>query len=122
MHFDAYIDKFMQYVSVSEKARDILWRTTVAETSLSVPNSLRSWIRADLTGTSSRTFYDESLSELNSSEFLQRTFSVLLLLRNRLDLSMTFANLIVRHGSYSTNTQDSYQDRLTTRETRLSML
>ncbi|KAG4267397.1 hypothetical protein FPRO04_12957 [Fusarium proliferatum] len=65
MHFDAYIDKFMQYVSVSEKARDILWGTTVTETSLSVPNSLRSWIRADMTGTSSRKFYDESLSELN---------------------------------------------------------
>ncbi|VTT59180.1 unnamed protein product [Fusarium fujikuroi] len=66
MHFDAYIDKFMQYVSVSEKARDVLWGTTVTETSLSVPNSLRSWIRADMTGTSSRKFYDESLSELNS--------------------------------------------------------
>ncbi|EMT67639.1 cytochrome P450 [Fusarium oxysporum II5] len=66
LHFDAYIDQFMEYVSVSKKARDILWGTTVSETSLSVPNSLRSWIRADMTQTSSRKFYSEFLLELDS--------------------------------------------------------
>ncbi|KAJ4049234.1 hypothetical protein NW756_006460 [Fusarium oxysporum] len=66
LHFDAYIDQFMEYVSVSKKARYILWGTTVSETSLSVPNSLRSWIRADMTQTSSRKFYSEFLLELDS--------------------------------------------------------
>ncbi|KAL9564592.1 hypothetical protein ACKAV7_011044 [Fusarium commune] len=65
LNFDAYIDQFMEYVSVSEKARDILWGTTVSKTSLSVPSSLRSWIRTDMIQTSSRKFYDECLSELD---------------------------------------------------------
>ncbi|CVK85833.1 related to cytochrome P450 7B1 (oxysterol 7-alpha-hydroxylase) [Fusarium mangiferae] len=66
LHFDAYIDQFMQYVSVSKEARDVLWGATVTETSLSVPNSLRSWIRTDMTRASSQRFFDECLSELNS--------------------------------------------------------
>ncbi|KAF5555853.1 cytochrome p450 [Fusarium phyllophilum] len=66
LHFDSYIDQFMEYVSVSKQARDILWGTTVTETSLSVPSSLRSWIRADMTQISSRKFYDGFLSELDS--------------------------------------------------------
>ncbi|KAF5646066.1 cytochrome P450 monooxygenase [Fusarium sp. NRRL 25303] len=66
LHFDAYSDQFMQYVSVSKEARDVLWGATVTETSLSVPNSLRSWIRTDMTRASSQKFFDECLSELNS--------------------------------------------------------
>ncbi|KAI1035445.1 hypothetical protein LB504_006084 [Fusarium proliferatum] len=66
LQFDAYIDQFMQYVSVSKRARDVLWGATVTETSLSVPNSLRSWIRTDMTRASSQRFFDECLSELNS--------------------------------------------------------
>ncbi|KAF5025868.1 hypothetical protein F66182_2050 [Fusarium sp. NRRL 66182] len=67
MLFDAYIDQVMGYVEVSQEARNIMWNSFVAETSSSVPNSVRAWVRADMIqGPSSRKFYDDFLSELDS--------------------------------------------------------
>lgn len=67
MLFDAYIDQVMGYVDVSQSARDIMWNSMVDETSLSVPNSVRSWVRADMVqGPTSRRFYTDFLSELDS--------------------------------------------------------
>jgi hypothetical protein len=66
MLFDAYVDQVMGYVTVSQQSRDIMWNTIVTETSLSVPNSVRSWVRKDMApGLSSRSFYEDFLSELD---------------------------------------------------------
>ncbi|KAF4972522.1 hypothetical protein FSARC_946 [Fusarium sarcochroum] len=66
MLFDAYIDQVMGYVAVSQEARNIMWNSMCTETSLSVPNSVRSWVRGDMVqGPSSRQFYVDFLSELD---------------------------------------------------------
>lgn len=66
MLFDAYVDQVMGYVDVSQHARTTMWNTTVPETDLSVPNSVRSWVRADMVqGPSSRRFYADFLAELD---------------------------------------------------------
>lgn len=76
MLFDAYIDQVMGYVDVSQKARNIMWNSMVSETSLSVPNSVRSWVRADMIqGPSSRQFYSDFLSELDRVLQLDSSFT-----------------------------------------------
>ncbi|KAH6954504.1 cytochrome P450 [Fusarium avenaceum] len=66
MLFDAYVDQVMGYVTVSQQSRDIMWNTIVTDTSVSVPNSVRSWVRKDMApGPSSRSFYEDFLLELD---------------------------------------------------------
>lgn len=68
LNFDAFVNQVMGYVGVSDHARMTMWSTSVPSTNLSVPNSIRSWVRQDLQrGPASEPLYADFLKELDQT-------------------------------------------------------
>ena len=48
LSYDVFVDGIMEAIGTSKPARNKMWSVTVGETKLSLPNSIRAWVRQGL--------------------------------------------------------------------------